>query len=209
MGRKPIPDFKIQQIILMTAQGEKTKAISDVTGITIPTVTAYQKKYAQAIEGKREELDIPPSPEQKNKKTVTVDSDTTKDSSEKKEKPDPILVSATTKFVNKSSDSMSLEMTRRFNDALKGGLVVLDAQMKYLKSLDEMGISWDKFVDFSFKLGYDTIENAYIRELEQERVRNRDTAMQIEETLHNEEVEDIESSNEGNLIRRLLKVEEV
>lgn len=208
MGRKPIPDFKIQQIILMSAQGEKPSAIAEATGITKPTILSYQEKYKEAIAGKQEELDITPEPKTKKQGYTPVDSDNDGNSKQKKEKPDPILVGATSKFVTKSADTMSAEMARRFNDALKGGLMVLDAQMKYMASLDEMGVEWDKFVKFCFMVGYDMIEDAYLTERENQRILDRDTALQIEEGLHQEEITELEN-NQDKIVKRLLNVEGV
>lgn len=208
MGRKPIPDFKIQQIILMSAQGEKPSAIAEATGITKPTILSYQEKYKEAIAGKQEELDINPEPKTKKQGFIPVNSDNGSDGKQKKEKPDPILVGATSKFVTKSADTMSAEMARRFNDALKGGLMVLDAQMKYMASLDEMGVEWDKFVKFCFMMGYDMIEDAYIAERENQRILDRDTVLQVEEGLHQEEISELEN-NQDKIVKRLLNVEGV
>lgn len=209
MGRKPIPEYKIQQIILMSAQGETQAAIMEATDTTKPTVIRYQTKYKEAIEAKREELDIPPPPETPKGGNIPIDTENENNTDKKKkEKPDPILTAATGKFITGSSETMSKEMVRRFNDAMKGGLMLLDAQMKYMKSLDEMGVTWDKFVDFSLKLGYDEIEEAYIQELERERILDRDVALQVEEGLHQEEIEELEN-NQDKLMKRLLRVEEV
>jgi len=88
---------------------------------------------------------------------------------------------------------MSKEMTARFKDALAAGLSVMDYQMKYLRSLQEMGVAWEKFVDFSFQLGYDTIEEEYIRQLEQHRIEEHDLELQLKEGLAEQENEaDIE-----------------
>lgn len=204
MGRKPISDSKIDQIVLMTATGSKTSQIAKELGLTVPTVSNYQKKYALAIKGKREELDIPEEPETNKGGFTAVDTDKT-NTEKPKEKPDPIEAGTHQKFMTKGSEYLSKKLEQQLKDAMDGAKMLIDAQLKYQKSLEEMGVTWDKFIDFSFKLGYDAVEERYLKELES-RARDRSLNIQVEQKLHDEEIQDM-TDDEENPVRRLLSME--
>ena len=204
MGRKPLPDFKINQIILMSAQGEKPKSIQEATGVSIPTITAYQKKYEQAIAGKREELDLPAEPTTKKDGFIPVDTDKDSGNKEpKKEKTDPIIPETTKKFITKGSEYLSKELEKQIKESMEGAKILLDAKLKYQKSLDEMGVPWDKFIDYSFKIGYDSIQEAYLKEIELQ-ASERALKIQTLSKLHDEEVRDLAEDEEEtpiNMVR--------
>jgi transposase len=201
MPRKPIPDFKIQQIIHLAASGELIKEIARITELSIPTVNQYRKKYEKEIAREREENGLKPEPPQAPRARKLTPAPAPAPEEESEEDQDPILEKAVPEFVKQSGGHMSKEMTARFKDALAAGLSVMDYQMKYLRSLQEMGIAWEKFVDFSFQLGYDTIEEEYIRQLEQHRIEEHDLELQLKEGLAEQENE----ADEDEAIRKYMQ----
>ena len=201
MPRKPIPNFKIQQIIHLAASGELVKEIARITELSIPTVNQYRKKYEKEIAREREENGLKPEPPQAPRARKLTPAPAPAPEEESEEEQDPILAKAVPEFVKQSGGHMSKEMTSRFKDALAAGLSVLDYQMKYLRSLQEMGVAWEKFVDFSFQLGYDTIEEEYIRQLEQHRIEEHDLELQLKEGLAEQENE----ADEDEAIRKYMQ----
>lgn len=201
MPRKPIPDFKIQQIIHLAASGEKLKEIARITELSRPTVNQYRQKYEKEIAREREENGLKPEPPQAPRARKLTPAAVPAPEEESAEEQDPILAKAVPEFVKQSGGHMSKEMTARFKDALAAGLSVMDYQMKYLRSLQEMGVAWEKFVDFSFQLGYDTIEEEYIQQLEQHRIEEHDLELQLKEGLAEQENE----ADEDEVIRKYMQ----
>jgi hypothetical protein len=68
----------------------------------------------------------------------------------------------------------------------------MNARYKFQSSVEQMGVDWNKFLNFAIEIGYEEIEKEYMRELE--RFRDEQAiALELEEQLHQQEVSEIET----------------
>lgn len=193
MGKKPISATDKDQLIILTASGSSVKSIAEQIDKTEQTVRNYQKKFAELIEAKKAELsgkvakNISKDKAPANKNTPKTKIENAK---ENKEPEDRIEAEAEPKFARKGSDFASDELRDMYREVVRAGQSIIAAKMKYQKSLEQMGVPWVKFVDFSLTIGYDEIEQAYEREM----IRYRDDmamAAEIQERLDLDEADDI------------------
>ncbi len=157
---------KLERLIALLAADATVTEISKEMGLSAPTIRGYRNEYAGQIEEKRAEFHGE-KPEKK----------------EKKEKIDPVLENAIPKFINDAGTNVKKEMTSYFATALKGGMALLRYQNEYAHSLNEMGVKWDDFIEFSLKEGYDMILGEYMKEKERAMAEDNDLRLQIEEGL--------------------------
>ena len=57
------------------------------------------------------------------------------------------------------------EFVQRF----KNGAILLHYDIRYRRDIEDMGYTWEEFLDFCFKAGYQLALNAHIEEMEEEK----------------------------------------
>ena len=57
------------------------------------------------------------------------------------------------------------EFVQRF----KNGAILLHYDIRYRRDIEDMGYTWEEFLDFCFKAGYQLALNAHLEELEEEK----------------------------------------
>lgn len=214
MGRKPLPDYKIEQIILMTANGEKTSTIAKAAGVSPGSVNSYQKRYWEAIEEKKEELsqgNNKSENEQKSgfkKPTPEMEKNSKNKNKNESENEDPIETASEDKFIKAGSTVASEQLVKMYKDLIKAGQSVMDSQNQYKSSVEEMGLKWDQFIRFSVKVGYQIVSEEYMNAYQKQRDMEV-LALELEQELHNDEVKSIEHENGDDLdIESLLEQDE-
>jgi hypothetical protein len=195
MGRKGLTVDQKNQLILLTATGSNNKSIAEQIDVTTQTVRNYQKKYSELIEAKRKELagEEPPKETKPKGGYKPPPKDTETDKPEPpKEKRDPIEVKAEPDFIKKGATVASEELKEMYTQIIKDGKSIMNARYKFQSSVEQMGVDWNKFLNFAIEIGYEEIEKEYMRELE--RFRDEQAiALELEEQLHQQEVSEIEN----------------
>ena len=195
MGRKGLTVDQKNQLILLTATGSNNKSIAEQIDVTTQTVRNYQKKYSELIEAKRKELageETPPEPKNKGQFKRPTKEMEEANKTKPKEAQDPIEAAAKDKSIRKGSDFASDVTNSIYKDMVNDGKTIMSARLKYQTSLEQMGVDWNKFLNFAIEIGYEEIEKEYMRELE--RFRDEQAiALELEEQLHKQEVAEIEN----------------
>ena len=195
MGRNGLTKLEKDQIILMTATGDSTKEIAKQIEVSEVTIRKYKNQFKNEIEAKKAEiLGQEPPPEPKNKgqfKRPTKEMEEA-NKTKQKEAQDPIEAAAKDKSIRKGSDFASDVTNSIYKDMVNDGKTIMSARLKYQTSLEQMGVDWNKFLNFAIEIGYEEIEKEYMRELE--RFRDEQAiALELEEQLHKQEVSEIEN----------------
>ena len=64
-------------------------------------------------------------------------------------------------------------LKEEFVQRFKNGAILLHYDIRYRRDIEDMGYTWEEFLDFCFKAGYQLALNAHIEELEEEK-KNKD-----------------------------------
>ena len=195
MGRNGLTKLEKDQIILMAATGESTKEIAKQIEVSEVTIRKYKNQFKDEIEAKKAEITGQEPPKEHKPKggykpppKDTEEANKTKP----KEAQDPIEAAAKDKSIRKGSDFASDVTNSIYKDMVNDGKTIMSARLKYQTSLEQMGVDWNKFLNFAIEIGYEEIEKEYMRELE--RFRDEQAiALELEEQLHQQEVSEIET----------------
>jgi hypothetical protein len=103
-----------------------------------------------------------------------------------------ILDSSTEKkYVSKATETTSEVMKRELDSTIKTGLALRSASYKYQTSVENMGVEWEDFLGFSIEIGYDTLVDAYQKELEKQELIDSIDIAGYEQALHEESVKSL------------------
>lgn len=195
MGRNGLTKLEKDQIILMAATGESTKEIAKQIEVSEVTIRKYKNQFKDEIEAKKAEITGQEPPKETKPKGgyKPPPKDTETDKPEPpKEKRDPIEVKAEPDFIKKGATVASEELKEMYTQIIKDGKSIMNARYKFQSSVEQMGVEWNKFLNFAIEIGYEEIEKEYMRELE--RFRDEQAiALELEEQLHQQEVSEIEN----------------
>ena len=195
MGRNGLTKLEKDQIILMAATGESTKEIAKQIEVSEVTIRKYKNQFKDEIEAKKAEISgQEPPKEHKPKGGYKPPPKDTEEANKTKQKEaqDPIEAAAKDKSIRKGSDFASDVTNSIYKDMVNDGKTIMSARLKYQTSLEQMGVDWNKFLNFAIEIGYEEIEKEYMRELE--RFRDEQAiALELEEQLHRQEVAEIEN----------------
>ena len=195
MGRNGLTKLEKDQIILMAATGESTKEIAKQIEVSEVTIRKYKNQFKDEIEAKKAEISGQEPPKEHKPKGgyKPPPKDTETDNAEPpKEKRDPIEVKAEPDFIKKGATVASEELKEMYTQIIKDGKSIMNARYKFQSSVEQMGVDWNKFLNFAIEIGYEEIEKEYMRELE--RFRDEQAiALELEEQLHRQEVAEIEN----------------
>lgn len=204
-GRKPLPDEKIKQIMVMAKEKTPSEQIAKELGLSLPTIRSYVRRY-----GNWQTPELTPEEEQEIamlKNGSKYRSPESTDNEEiRREKPmpmpkpkalpdeeeeEPLTQKGYQKFLTTGSEFLGAELLAMLKTHMAAAKSLLESKLKYEKSLIDMDISWDDFISFSLKLGFSILEEEFIKEKERE-IEERGLTLEIEERLHEEDIKDIE-----------------
>lgn len=110
---------------------------------------------------------------------------------------DPLEEPTHKKFLTKGSTVASEQLENMYRNLIKTGQSLMEAQLKYQRSIESMGVGWGEFLDTSIEIGYTLFLEDYEEQLEKQ--KNNELKMVLEEKLFESYLkDDDEEENNDN-----------
>lgn len=164
MGRKPVPDFRVKQIILLRSEGASISQIMKETELGKATVLKYIEMHKKDIEK------MTKKPQEINN---VVNATKVKESDQEKKKDNkPKIASVedeTTKnTIRKAADSVSTLKAKEITEDYKAAQMLHSASVRYQKNVEMMGLEWDRFIAWAIDEAYQAAVEAYKEKMDKQ-----------------------------------------
>ena len=164
MGRKPVPDFRVKQIILLRSEGASISQIMKETELGKATVLKYIEMHKKDIEK------MTKKPQEINN---VVNATKVKESDQEKKKDNkPKIASVedeTTKnTIRKAADSVSTLKAKEITEDYKAAQMLHSASVRYQKNVEMMGLEWDRFIAWAVDEAYQAAVEAYKEKMDKQ-----------------------------------------